>query len=322
MLLLPSCRHYVASASNGIHVGEPKVYDDASLEALLHDTRTKAAGLTAFDQKSITGAIGTTQGSSAEQTQVAAQVTGLPKPGATATAVSPNSPSQPSLPSYSLPSSFSNSAGDIFNEQTQLNSQMTGLQLLLEGSLTDQFVAGTTKLKRRVTLGFPISISVQPGFQFQNAVAEVEVTVCNPPGTDTTAVNSNPSLVNIIPQEKSYNVASLVSKSVSLSGGAIAGVVNFGGSFLHGHQTYYLVKDQDTLALERPARKDVCGGKTATFVWQFRPVLGQKVVRDGMRQTFAQIAMPPVTSRQTCPSTVVVGLPGTVTMPRREGLER
>jgi hypothetical protein len=113
--------------------------------------------------------------------------------------------------------------------------------------------------------------------------------------------------VNIIPREKTYNVASIVSKSASVGGGAIAGVVNFGGSLIRGRQTYYLVQDQDTLALPEPPASGICSsGKAVTFVWQFRPVLGQKVVRDGVRQTFAQIAMPPGSTAVACSAKVQI----------------
>lgn len=324
--VLPSCRFRVRTpaaplAGNGIYVGDPKVYDDASLEVLLRAAQARVAQLNGFDLASITKNLGAVQGATASQSQLAGQVTGLPVQGATAQAVNPNAPAQANLPSFTLPSTFSPSAADIFSEQTQLNFQMTSLQLMLEGALSDQFLEGTRTAKRRVTLGFPITISTPPGFQYQHAVAEVEVSVCNPPGTDLSrGETSNPSLVNIIPREKTYNVASIVSKTTSISGGAIAGVVNFGGGFLRGRQTYYLVQDQDTLAIPMPPRSGVCTAvrmsevgvleelkyDSVTFAWQFRPVLGQKVVRDGTRQTFAQIAMPPALTPVACSAAVHV----------------
>ncbi len=60
------------------------------------------------------------------------------------------------------------------------------------------------------------------------------------------------------------------------------------GSFLHATKTYYVVQDQDTLALTyKPAQADRVG-----FLWQFRPVLGAKYVKAGLKQTFVQIAFP------------------------------
>jgi hypothetical protein len=326
--LVVSSQAAKAPDDNGIYVGNPKVYDDAALEYMLKAAQAKVAQLSGFDQTSLTKNLGTLQGASADQSQVAAQVSGLPKPGATAQAVSPVSPTQPTLPAFTLPSSFSPSAADLLNEQTQLNFQLSNLQLLLEGALSDQFVEGTTVGKPRVTLGFPITVTVPPGFQYREAVAEVEISVCSPPGSysgnpDDKSGNA-PSLMNLIPQEKIYNVASIVSNTASIGGGAIAGVLNFGGGLLRGRQTFYIVQDVDTLAIPRPSRVLQCPAQVVamkadlmkvtnhpslkfnavTFAWQFRPVLGQNVVRDGTRQTFAQISMPPPLQPVACSTTV------------------
>jgi hypothetical protein len=102
-------------------------------------------------------------------------------------------------------------------------------------------------------------------------------------------------------QEKTYNVASIVSSSTSIGGGVVAGVLNASAGFLRGHQTYYMVKDLDALAIPRPSAMQckqqnfdsgIAPSNALTFAWQFRPVLGEKVVRDGTRQTFAQISLP------------------------------
>uniref|UniRef100_Q01YV0 IPT/TIG domain-containing protein n=1 Tax=Solibacter usitatus (strain Ellin6076) TaxID=234267 RepID=Q01YV0_SOLUE len=278
---------------NGIYVDIPKIYDDASLAALFQAAQGNLLKLNAFDSSTLLKGIGATQGASAQQSLAAAQLNTIRLPGSSTTAVTPTIPGTPATTGFTLPSAFSPSATDLLNEQTQLNAQITNLQLLLEGALSDQFVPGKSLPKQRVTFGFPISINVPMGYQYQHAVAEVEISVCGPniTGTDT------PSIVALLPQAKTYNVASIVNKSTALSGGAIAGIMNFGGSFLHGHQTYYLVQDQDTIALQRPSHHDcrLPGDKSydaRTFAWQFKPVLGQPVVRDGLRQTFVQIAFP------------------------------
>jgi hypothetical protein len=320
-LLLPSCavRRTIATPplnGNGIYAGEPKVYDDASLEAMLRAAQSRVGQLSAFDQTSILKNLGTVQGGSATQTQAAGQVSGLPKPGATATAVTPNNPALPNPPAFTLPSSYTPAAADIFNEQVQLNYQMTNLQLLLEGALSDEFVVATMA-KRRETFGLPIAIQTPPGSLYRHAAAEVEVSVCSPPQS----LEGDPSLVNLLPREKTYNVANIVSKSASASGGAIVGIVNFGGSFLRARQTFYLVQDQDTIAVPLPPEKDACvadrvdtanrpvtavKSSSVRFAWQFRPVLGQTVVRDGTRQTFAQVALPPELGSVGCSARVTI----------------
>jgi hypothetical protein len=360
--------------NNGIFVGEPKVYDDRSLQILLNNLKSRLGQLSGLDQNSLISRIGGLQGASATQSGFSMQAIGTPLPGITTSSAQANptsqtttgginatpttttttqvmaSPSgtttttttasttpsnssnnqvvttapgstsqtqittpsvtpapsaQPIVPSYTMPSTFSPSSLDILGEQMQLSYEIINLQMLLEGSLNDQYIKGTHFTKQHVTVGFPISIAV-PNKDYRNAVAEVEITICNPPAVIDPS--EAPSLMTILPREKTYNVASLVNKSFSLGAGAvISGVVNVGGSFLWGHETYYIVRDQDTVAFQRPPR-NVCppytimdekSGKLEkvpsiplTFAWQFRPVLGQKIIQDGLRQTFAQISFP------------------------------
>ena len=105
------------------------------------------------------------------------------------------------------------------------------------------------------------------------------MTITNP------AKSQAPSLLAILPREKTYTVASITDRSVSLGGGIVTSVASVGASWFWGHKTYYLVQQQDTLALQRSSSAD-----QLAFAWQFRPVLGQKTVQSGMKQTFAQVA--------------------------------
>ncbi|HKV61834.1 MAG TPA: hypothetical protein VJO16_07975 [Candidatus Acidoferrum sp.] len=204
-----------------------------------------------------------------------------------------------------------------------MSYEIINLQMLLEGSLNDQYVRGTYEMKPHTTVGFPISITAPSAHKYRNAVAEVEVTVCDPPVVGFEGMSEAPSLMTILPREKTYNVASITNKSVSLgASGIIAGVISVGANFLWGHQTYYVVEDQDTIAIQRTPRRDVCKpfqiydrdkktfvngaeSKAVTFAWQFRPVLGQKIVRQGLRQTFAQLSFPPF-PQMRCIGTVSV----------------
>ncbi len=208
---------------------------------------------------------------------------------ATQPSVAASAPSAPA-PSTSLPSAYSISAMDTLNEQMQLTYEIANLQLLLQGSLTDRFVTGTRLLKHRTTVGFPISITPPAEKRFRNAVAEVDVIVRNGPGMMTP--EQGPGLVTILPREKTYNVANITDRSVSIGGGVVTQVASVGATWLWGHKTYYLVQDQDTVALQRQSP----AGQTE-FAWQFRPVLGRQFVRSGLRQTFVQLAFPTGISR-------------------------
>jgi hypothetical protein len=206
-----------------------------------------------------------------------------------------------------LPGAFNVSASDVLNEQMQLTYEITNLRLLLEGSLTDRFVivphdkdaqgnpcyaCDQQFVRPRLTLGFPVTIA--PLKEYKNAVAVVEVEV-----TPEDSLKSGEKVVvtALLPREKTYNVAAITDKNVSLGGGLVTGT-GIGGSaqWVFGRKNYYIVQDQDTLALEyQPEDKPTAAG----FVWQFRPVLRQDYVRSGMKQTFAQLSFPSPQSDRT-----------------------
>jgi len=269
---------------NGIYVGAPKVYDDTFLQSQLDATKASLSGVNPIDQGGLLKSIGATQGANLTTSSFAIQG------GSASTASAPPTPAASTL---SMPSSMAPSSLDTLNEQMQLKYEMTNLQLLLDGSLSDRFLAGGKGYKKHITIGFPISLEAPQGKEYDNALAEVSVTVCNPVGSQAPEVP--PSVITVLPREKTYNVASLTDSSMSFgAGGVIAGVFNVGANFMRGHKTYYLIQQQDTIALQRTAGdKSVCGARAGTsFAWQFRPVLGQKRVRSGLRQTFVQIAFP------------------------------
>lgn len=300
----------------GIYVDRPKVYDQASLLALISSLQQNLTSLNPFVAQNLTNGLGTMQGAVANQAQNSFQLNYGGSPTA------PAAPSLPNAPAFALPTAFSPSSADIFSEETQLGFQIVSLELLLEGARSDQVEPNTNQPRTMVTLGFPVSINVPQGYKYQNAVAEVEVSICAP--GDTPEESKTPRLVTIIPEAKTYNVAGLVNKSTQVSGGAIAQVFSFGGSFLRGHQTYYLMQDQDTLAFQKrsaatciphaaasgptnslgsaesassaaskPTTSEAKPYPALTFGWQFKPVLGEKVVRDGLRQTFVQVSFAP-----------------------------
>lgn len=96
-----------------------------------------------------------------------------------------------------------------------------------------------------------------------------------------------PSIVGLMPQEKTYNVATLTRSSTGFGFGALVSVFNLGVSGSRSRETIYLVKDTDTVALARSN-----DGNGPAFGWQFRPVLGRESVEPGLRHVFAVIALP------------------------------
>ncbi|HEX8568101.1 MAG TPA: hypothetical protein VF648_20850 [Pyrinomonadaceae bacterium] len=312
------------SVDNGIFVDTAKVYDDSSLQLMLNAARLRLAALQSFDQSGLLSRIGAITGATLEQQSFSAQILGPPPPstavtslGATGTTTTVNAPSGqtvtavagqpaqnvvtttpqmtasvPSLPSNSasLPTSgFNVSSLDALNEMMQLTYEIANLQLLIEGSLSDRYVSGERLIKPRTTLGFPITVTTQE--RYKDAVAMVEIEVANPPEAMPGQIlfsTEPPTVTALLPREKTYNVASITDKMTSVGGGIVTQVINGGFSYLRGRKSYYIVQDQDTLAMMHRASS----ADSTQFSWQFRPVLGQRYVRSGLKQTFVQLAAP------------------------------
>jgi hypothetical protein len=314
--------------TNGIIVGAPKTYDDRGLQILLDAARSKLAGLQSIDSATIMSRIGSQQGASYSQTGISVNAGGPPIPGVATTAQTGNSvntqasgntgtantsnnqtvltgpstqtvatqapltaaaPSLPANNGFTLPSSFSTSASTAFNEQLQLTYEIAGYEMMLEGALSDRYTRIEVKgalqqfVRRRTTIEIPIEIRNPK--EYENAVAEVVVTASTFSPYDA---NAAPVVTAILPTEKSYNVAAITDHTTSIGGGMVTGVMSAGATLLFGHKTYYVVQDQDTIALQ-PTDKS---RTTTSFGWQFRPVLGRKIVQPGMRHVFVQLAFP------------------------------
>lgn len=234
------------------------------------------------------------------------QLTG-PTTQTTMTLAQPGSPIPTAAPSgtFAAPSNFSPSASSILNEQVQLNSEVAGLALMMEGPLSDQVFPvelpdGSSHFiqKHHVTVGIPIDIT--PGSEDKNAVAEVVVTFkANPdlwtaaPGSVVPATqmpgDAVPAITAILPQDKTYNTATISSHSFNLGAGITTGVITAGMNFLWQKQTYYIVQAQDTVAFELP--RDPRRPDEISFGWDIRPVLGNPTVLSGLRTLFVQLSI-------------------------------
>ena len=294
-----------SQSNNGIYVDEPKVYDDSLLQQMLSSAQSRLAALQGFDQGSITRAIGNVTGAS-QQVSSVGLAGGVQPPTVTTSTSTTSSPfpvpaAVAPTPSTTLPTSNAPSAADILNEQTQLNSDIANLRLLLEGSLSDQIMVlpGETFAKPRVTLGFPVVIT--PNRHDKNAVAIVEVMVDTAEDNDASPNGEAPSITALLPREKTYNVAAITDRSVGLGAGFATAMAGASASVLWGHKQYFIVKDQDTLAVQfDPSEPELATlqsqgvkkERVRAFAWQFRPVLGRPFVQAGSRQVFVQLAFP------------------------------
>ncbi len=316
---------------DSIYVGQPKIYDDRSLESMLGAAEQRLATLQFLDQASVAAKVGTLQGGTSQQSQLNIQAQGAPIPqvltkqnvstapaapvttetDTTRPGLSPTVPSLSTSGTPSLPATFSPSSLDTLNEEMQLTYDVTNLRLLLEGSLNDRFISplkcpdkteaqctdqgymsklpAWVSLKQRATIGFPISIQPPEGSKYNYSVAEVVVRVTT--GQNCAAMEP-PGVMTILPRERTYNEATITDRSLGFGLAAVTQVFSVGVAGSKRSQTYFIVQDLDTVAFQdTPTDQD--GGISAcetSFGWQFRPTLGRKKVRGGLRQTFVQLS--------------------------------
>jgi hypothetical protein len=249
----------------------------------------------------------------------------------TVPSVSGTVPTAPTANPLSAPTNVGVSAADMLAEQVQLNSQLQIYQMLLQGSQSDQFLLKNSRAvaaRAQTTIGFQVSLS--PPRQFKHAVAEVRVVIVPHPTPDRHFVqgSGNVSVVNLLPSQKTYNVAKITSNQKAFGAGAVIEQVNVGFTTGKSKDRLYLAKDTDTVALEYPnltvsdlqppfpeqvteaieemvkeQRLHECpdtwegdraylDNASIMFGWQFRPVLGAEYVSAGPREVFAQLALP------------------------------
>lgn len=273
---------------------------------------TASPGTTGSSSSVTTVPAGSTQqGTSSQATQQSSQT--MSSGGFAGTV-----PTAPTSTALAAPTNISVSSSDILAEQVELNSQITTLRLLLQGANSDQYLTSNGKavaVRQQTTLGF--TVSLDPPRQYKHAVAEVRIIVVPPQGRGSV------SIMNLLPTDKTYNVAKVTSKQNSFGAGVALEPVSVGGNVGRSKDRLYLAKDTDTLALlfqsqdvppvDRPIWQslhdqirgtvsdnplDPCDPLVAStdgatiFGWQFRPVLGEEYVRGGQRQVFAQLALP------------------------------
>lgn len=243
----------------------------------------------------------------------------------------PTIPSAPPSTPFTAPTNLSVSSSDMLAEQVQLNAQLQMYQMLLQGSQSDQFLVKNSLAvapRAQTTIGFQISLA--PPRQYKHAVAEVRVVIVPHPHRDQPAVENSDriSVVNLLPSQKTYNVAKITSHQDAFGAGAVIEQVNVGLNTGRSKDRLYLAKDTDTIALEYPIlpvpalkppfpeqalewfeevikeqplgecpktwEEDTpaLGRASVMFGWQFRPVLGAAYVTAGPREVFAQLALP------------------------------
>lgn len=306
MLLFYHLISFNVTAQNGINVTEAKVYDDRTLMIMLEQLNERLRNINFIDQSRLAAQLGMSQGFQSRDVSRSFDIGTPPIPGlktTTNTDAEGNSssaqvedraaysPSRPALPELQVAPKyepmFAENPSDLLDDQVNLTYQIFNLRMILERSLTDRLwsidgVVANMKPRLIAVIGFDVDI--QPPKDARDSAAYVEVTV-TPTGTSTAA----PSLIALMPQEKTYNSAALNSKSNAFGGSAVAKIISVGYSERRRGQTFYLFRDSDTSSLTYPRKT---GEKMVKFGWVFRPVLGRRSVSSDKRHMFAVIALP------------------------------
>jgi hypothetical protein len=229
--------------------------------------------------------------------------------------------STPATAPAAVTSGFSVQSSAVLSEQMQLTSRLNTELLEEEGALSDRLIrysdnGGQNKIdtRPRATIGF--DATMMPTKKEKNAAVIVDLFVAP---CQLLAKGIPPAVTALLPSEETFNVASVRSNSTSIGAGVATQFLGASGSFLFGHNQYFLVQDIDILAqVFTPSKveKDAyCAADPNTpenerqpddsclgIRWIVRPVLGKPTVSLERRKFFAQIAFP------TSPSTETLGV--------------
>lgn len=290
----------------GITVGAPKIFDNRSLEIMLEDLAAQLRQLRTIDGAPLGEAAGKIQGSRITSVERSLEAKQTPLPAISELVREPDEedvlqptsektsrgevaftpPALPAAAALSTPvTDYGLAPQDLLADQVSLQYQIYNLRMLLQRSVSDRFYDGGGDAKGsrlQVVLGFQISIDPHRAHRGRAAVVEIEVA----PADDS---KRRPSLVALMPLEKTYNATALSQKSNAFGGAALASVFSIGYSERRRGQTFYLYRDADTFAFERPL--EAADSKSLTFGWQFQPVLDRPSIGPGIRQLFAVLAL-------------------------------
>jgi hypothetical protein len=329
LALLPAAAQ--APQDNGIHVGEPKIYDSRSLTLMLDSLSQSLRNTNFIDPKALASALGNLQGFSNQDFSQAFQANGAVGPqaasvfsgtggagptpvggttppnvsitvapvlnsgSAATTPVAPApaatlGPQPPALPTLQTAPAFTPNFGpnatDLLSDEVNLTYQIENISMLLERSLSDRLFRGQARLQ--AVMGFDIDI--EPTVEAKDAVAvvDVNVTLGDCGGLPDCDESRPMSLVAMMPEEGSYNAATLSQKASAFGGAVASSVFSVGYAAQKRSQVFYLYRDMDTVSFQ----KSDSTSHHVDFGWQFRPVLGRRSVSPGMRHMMAVLALP------------------------------
>src|SRR5260370_545889 len=283
LLLASSAK--VHAQTEGITVGQPKIYDSQSLAIMLDELNARLHQIQVVDQASLLKAFGLQQGSQQQDVsrEFDVSVTLNPKAALSGAGSSKSADANASSAGSSGSGTASSDSGAGSNSKsgksgTDKGSSAGALPDLIASPsykpdygespgdlLSDQIdvtyqifnlrmllersitdrVTGD-KPRRQAVIGF--NITLDPPSTAADAAAYVEITLSSKTG--------RVALVASMPQEKTYNASALSSSSTAFGGAAVAKIFTLGYNQRKRSQTFCLFRHSDTLTLERPAREE------------------------------------------------------------------
>lgn len=271
-----------APEHNGIGVSAPKLYDTRSLSLMMDEMLDQLRRLNNISQQPLSDA-GTSvqdQRSTNFDWVAAGAASKRADPKAQLADTGTIDKANLNLPAVTPATSATKSLGerpvDLLSDQVNLTYEVLNLRLILERALSDRIFEGEPRLQ--AVLGFPISIT--PPEYASGCCANIEVSISSKAGEP-------PSVVALLPQERTFNSAVETRRSGSVSLGGPFKWLNLGFQGRGSSAENSLDRLPETIGTLGTA-----GASETRFGWQFRPIAGRTSVTAGMRQMFAVLALP------------------------------
>lgn len=268
-------------SDNGIGVGAPKLYDARSLSLMLEEMQDQLQRLKNIDQQSISDAEKNVQDEAVTTTEVTIAgkvykpVDAKAGAGDAGAGAKPNPPAPPAAEA-SASKPLGERPFDLLSDQVNLTYEVLNLRLILERALSDRLFHGEPRLQ--AVLGFPISI-IPPAYA-AGCCANIEVSISAENGEP-------PSIVALLPQERTFNATVGERRSGSVELGGALKWLNLGLQRRATSSDNSFAREPETVGtLGRSGNP-----AEAKFGWQLRPVAGQSSITAGMRQMFAVVAL-------------------------------
>jgi hypothetical protein len=234
----PLLPNLTSNVDNSISIPEMKFVDTRWLQSKLKQAAQAIGSIAPWNATPITSQYGAYQGVTNSSSNFALQLN-------PATATVPSAPQATGTPT--APTSTSLSSLGILAQEVQLNAELLKYQSLYNGAASDNLrlqpdgtVLGS---RRQVTRELPVTVQGTP--PYRDAVAEVRVVM-----VPTKSPGSGLSVVNLIPEALTYNVAKVTSNTSQFGAGVNVSLIGVGATGGKSKSSLYLAKDTDTVALQ------------------------------------------------------------------------